>query len=642
MTINEIAKIAGVSISTVSKIINNKAVNINIDTKERVLKIVKEYNYAPYASVKKASNAKSFILGVLLKSASETNLMLNGIMKTAQKNGYSTLVCDSQNNVISELKNITALCKHNVDGVIWEPVDGSISENDHYFTEQNISVCYVNQLKNEFSYNIDFFQMGYNATKKLIDYKHSKIGCFQKKHSLRSALVFEGFKKCLFDFQIPYHDYMCLAIAPEECYLNVTAFGITGIVSTHFALSLALCEKLNKYHYHIPQNLSLVSLRDDIRESIRFPEVSCIKIPYWEFGQYICKQLIDKCETGEITYSNFQADYPLENETSLDIPSSFRAKKIIVVGSINMDVTLNVDELPQPGKTVSTSKRTVILGGKGANQAVGAAKLGMEVSLIGKIGNDYDSALIFDSIEKNHVDMHGITRDCSDQTGRAYIHVQSDGESTISIYAGANVKLTPEDIKFHERLFDNSGFCLLQTEIPELTVLEAAKTAKSHGAKNILKPSALNKISDELIHYIDIFVPNRKEIDALCPDKNTLEEKADFFLNKGVEVVIITLGHLGCYLKTRNFSKSFPALDFVPVDTTGAADAFVSALAVYLLWGYDLEHTVRIASYAAGFCISRQGVTPALIDRNSLETYIQTLEPDLLTIPLFQENKTSF
>ena len=141
MTIKEIASLAGVSISTVSKIVNNKDQNINPETRSRVLKIVKEYNYTPYGMVKNISSAKTFLLGVLLRTASQTNLMLNGILQAAQEQGYNVLLLDSLNSTDTELKHITSLCKNNVDGVIWEPVDENSSQYEHYFAEQNISVC---------------------------------------------------------------------------------------------------------------------------------------------------------------------------------------------------------------------------------------------------------------------------------------------------------------------------------------------------------------------------------------------------------------------------------------------------------------------------------------------------------------------
>ena len=632
MTIKEIASLAGVSISTVSKIVNNKDQNINPETRSRVLKIVKEYNYTPYGMVKNISNAKRFLLGVLLRTASQTNLMLNGILQAAQEQGYNVLLLDSLNSADTELKHITSLCKNNVDGVIWEPVDENSPQHEHYFAEQNISVSYINAPYTLPAYNIDFEKMGYLLTQKLLEYKHSKIACLVKEKSRRSGMVFEGFKKCLFDNQIPYHKKMKLYISDPACCSRILSHGFSGIVSSHFASSLILYEQMNKLHYYVPSDLSLVSLKDDVREAISFPHISSIKIPYREFGYYVCRNLIQKCEkkeTAEPEYT-FVSQCDFDNEDSLDIPSFFRGKKIVVVGSINTDITFNVDWLPQAGKTTTILSSTTTLGGKGANQSVGAAKLGREVSLIGEIGNDTDSTFIFDILEKEQVATQGVHRDMKAQTGKAYIYIERDGEGTITIMSGVNGNLSPADIQKRQHLFENAGFCLLSTEIPIQTVLEAAKTARKYGAKNIVKPAALKSIPEQLLQNTDIFIPNRKEAAALCPKYNTVEEQAEYFYQKGIKTVIITLGHEGCYLKTEDNAKYFPAADFISIDTTGGADAFISALASFLIEGYSLEKSIRIATYAAGFCVSRQGVVPALVDHNTLETHIKKLEPELL------------
>lgn len=630
MTIKEIAQLAGVSISTVSKIVNNKDDNINADTRNRVLKIVKDYNYTPYSTVKSTSEAKTFILGVLLSSTANANLLLNGILSAAQKNTYSILLYDSMNSQESELKNITSLCKNNVDGVIWEAVSPLSLENKRYFKEQGIEICYINGPEYPSSYFIDFTQMGYKAAQTLIHYGHTKLGCLTKRNSARSSMVFDGFKKCLFDNSLPFYDSMDLPVEEDSWYNGILSHTPTGIVSTHFASSLILMEHLTKIQFRVPYDLSLISLRDDIRENLTYPGISSIKIPYFEFGFFVCEQLIEKCEKKASIASVFSTAFPLENTCSIDIPFSSHAKKIIVVGSINIDVTLNVDELPQPGRTVSTSKHSVIPGGKGGNQAVGVAKLGNEVSLIGKVGNDYDSTIVYTCMEENHVDVQGIRRDPRSETGKAYIHVQNDGESMITILTGANQNLTAGDVLPYHKFFENAGYCLLQTEVPEDAVEAAARLAHSYGVCNILKPAAMNHISDTLMELIDIFVPNRKEAELLCPEVPDIEGKADAFLKKGAKIVIITLGHSGCYIKSPEFTGYLPAADFTPVDTTGAADAFIAALAVYLSSGFPIAKAAKIATYAAGFCVSRQGVIPALIDRNSLETYIKRIEPDIL------------
>lgn len=296
MTIKEIAGLAGVSISTVSKIVNNKDANINIETRKRVLKIVNDYNYTPYSTVKSLSEAKTFILGVLLRSSSKTNLFLNGVLTAAQHNGYSILLYDSAEDISRELKNITSLCKNRVDGVIWEPVTCQSLEHEWYFKEQEIEVCCINQPEIPSAFSIDYAEIGYAATDFLIRYGHTKPGCLTKQNSIRSRLVCAGFKKCLFDNGISFHDSMELPAETDDWYNGILSHTPTGIVSAHYADSLALMEHLTKIRFRMPYDLSLISLRDDVSENTAYSGISTIKIPYYEFGLFVCQCLIEKCE----------------------------------------------------------------------------------------------------------------------------------------------------------------------------------------------------------------------------------------------------------------------------------------------------------------------------------------------------------
>lgn len=632
MTIKEIAGLAGVSASTVSKIVNNKDQDINPETRKRVLKIVKEYNYTPYGAVKSISHAKTFILGVLMRNADMNNQIIHGILQTAQSHGYTIMLFDSRNDTSIELKHITTICKNNIDGLIWEPVCKASLEYEHHLSEQNISVIHINTPETTGAYHIDFEQMGYALTESLLKYRHTRIGCALTASSCRSAAVLDGFKKCLFDHHISFDDKMILYYPDESLLQQVISYRFTGIVNSHISSALFLYEQMRKLHYHIPFDLSLVSLKDGIRDSIPYPAISCMEIPYYGFGCHVCRQLIDHCEKkapDEITFS-FSTDNVLDCESSVSIPPSLRSKKILSVGTINIDSTFSVDAFPQPGKTTKILQSTTTLGGKGANQAVGTARLGQEAALIGKIGNDADSAFILDLLNQENISTQGIRRDPDQQTGKAYIYIEKSGESAITIQEGANASLSEANISESRHLFHNAGYCLLTTELPLATVLEAARTGRQAGARIVLKPSAQKSIPDSLLSMIDLFVPNRKEASTLCPDHTSVKEQAEYFLSKGVRTVIITLGEDGCYLKTADMDRYFPASSFMPVDTTGGGDAFIAALVSYLSEGYSLDQAIRIANYAAGFCISHPGTVSALVDRLTLETYINKLEPELL------------
>ncbi|MFR8170116.1 MAG: PfkB family carbohydrate kinase [Marvinbryantia sp.] len=632
MTIKEIAALAGVSTSTVSKIMNGKDQNIHPDTRSRVLKVVKEHHYEPYSTVKNNVMPKKFLIGLLLSSFSNVSSLMTGIIKAAQEHGYQVLLFHSNTSMEQELKNITALCSARVDGVIWEPVCSQSAEYSHLFSRQNIPIHYINAADGFSSFSIDFGKAGYELTQKLIQNRHSNIACVLRKNDSRSESFQKGFQKCLYDHEISFQPQQILYDLSENPYAFITAHNITGIVSAYYTDALMVYKHMEDMLYHVPAALSIVSLRDDSEEDYAYPHISCIRIPYHDFGYYVCQSLIRVCEktaADDVTFV-YSPEYTFTDTKSISVPSSLREKKLVVVGSIHMDMTFLVDRLPQAGKTTEIYTAITSVGGKGANQSVGAAKLGCEVSLIGKLGNDLDSAAILNALEKEHVDAHGISREQDAPTGKAYIYTGNDGESTITILSGANRLLRPEDIRKQRHLFKSAVFCLLSTEIPTDTIIEAAKAARAAGAKVVLKPSVLKTVPDELFLLTDIFIPNQKEAFSLCPQKSSVSEQAAYFIQKGVSTVIITLGDKGCYLKTSDIERKFPAAEFYPVDTTGGADAFISALVSYLAEGYDIEKAIQIATCAAGFCVSRQGVVSALTDRSTLETYIAQNNMNLL------------
>lgn len=630
MTIKEIAELAGVSISTVSKIVNNKDKNINPDTRERVLKIVKEYHYTPYGTAKANSNSKTFIIGILLPSIERQSTFLNGIHSFAQKHGYSTIVYDSHYDKDLELKHITALCNHHIDGVIWHPVCEESLSYEKHFLNQNVEICYMNEPFSNAFYHIDYETLGYEATKTLLTYHHTNLGCFIYPDTVRSEQVLAGFKKCLYDNQIPFQDTMMLTPEQTVCHRFLSATPFTGFVSSHYDLALAFVQSLQQMNYQIPTDFSIVTLREDDIYTSSFPKIPNIPIPFFDFGSFLCRCLLNKLHKKTEELSKFHSNPIIEHKEFLDVPPSSKQKKIVVVGSINMDITLNVPSLPQAGKTLITDRFSTMPGGKGTNQSAGVVKLGGNVALIGKVGNDQEASIIYDYLLDNHILTQGVSRDSHLNTGKAFIHVQADGDSTITILTGANQALSPKDIELNERIFEHSAYCLLQTEVPTDAIIRASQLAHRYHAKTILKPAGITSITSELLKDIDIFVPNEQEANLLCPLAGSLEEKADYFLSLGAKTVIITLGKQGCYLKTPSLSKKYPVSDFPPADCTGASDSFIATLAVYLQQGKSLDVAIQIATISAGFCISRQGVLPSLVDRNTLETYIHNFYPELL------------
>lgn len=629
MNIRDIAKLAGVSVSTVSKIVNKKDASISNETRERVLKIVHEYNYTPYSSTINSTTTTGSI-GILVNSDKYVDNALNGMIEYAQQRGYSPIILNSLGDHKQELRNITSLCTKQVDGIIWDPINESSLKNLKHIEALNIPRVLLGNWKDGLSYFIPYEEISYFLTKQLIEKKHKRIACIVRDDKSKEHFI-NGYKKALFKYNLKFNDSMIINTLDFSINDFIIEKQISGFVSADFYKSIELYNLTMQGGLKAPKDYSLLSIRNDT--DIEFKNyqnsLSTITINQTNFGAHICQELIDLITNAEEP-EPFYEKMVLDNTNSIGIPAENGRQKILVVGSINMDTYLYSSKLPHNGATNFLSNLSKRPGGKGLNQAIGTAKLGHQVRLIGCIGTDSDSNTMFQELKKNSVDTEGIIRSNDTETGQAYISVESSGDSMISILPGANAELSPIFIKNKHELFSNVKYCLVQTEIPIDAVEMTCTLATENDVKTILKPSASKKIPNSLLAKVDYLIPNEEELTSLCPDYETIEEKANFLIFKGVGNVIVTLGKNGCFLKNSKQEKYFPAANFSAIDSTGASDAFISALSAYLLRDYCLEKAIQIAVYAAGFLVSRDGITTALVDRTTLESYIAKKDPELL------------
>lgn len=627
MNIKDIARIAGVSPSTVSKIINGKDSSISQETREKVLKVTKEYHYVPYGGATQR-DARSYTLAVLLRATAAIDSTLDGIIQTAQASGYSTLVFTGYSDNEQELKNMTSALGHQVDGVIWQPVNDESQKLVPHPQNNGIPTLVIGPYGGDKTLLLPYKDAAYRLTDEMIERGHQSIACLVTQ-GRRTNDFLEGFRTCLFDHHMAFNDDMIHYELDDSLIAGIGDRSITGIVSSHYRLALEFSQLMASLHYLIPDDVSLVSIKNDTSEVLAYPggpQISTYTIRNADFGAYLCAKLINTVEKRNKTPLSFVQNFHLDNTLTLDSPSTSRAKKITVVGSLNIDTYISVPTLPQEGTTVITKTATRYPGGKGINQAVGVAKLGHRVSLIGNVGTDGEADFIFKEMSQWGVDTTGVERHPGIDTGRAYIFVDANGESMSSVLSGANATLRPKDIREREDQFDNTGYCLIQSEIPLDAVYEACRIAHKHHARTIFKPVTYSHIPDDLLKQVDILVPNSHELNALQPGDDSMEEKARKLIERGTGSVIVTLSEQGCYLQSDTTERRFPAASFAPVDNTGAGDAFISALASSLLYGYTLERSIEIATYAAGYSITRKGVIPSLIDRFSLDTYLHRNE----------------
>ena len=625
MTIKEFARLAGVSASTVSKVMNQKDEGISAETRERILNLAKEYGYSPYSSIPTIPS-KTPLIGVVLRSHCQE--LANGIVERAQSSGYRVIYTVSENSLKTESQSLNILCRAKVDGILWEPVSSASLSLKSIPDRAAIPYLIINAPWAGGSEYIDYSRLSSFAVGILLERYHTSIACLLSDGD-ETKMFTEGYKKKLFDSGILPKDSLIFQDISPSLLQKISSRQVTAVVCSNYGTALELYGKLSSLHYSIPRELSVIAVRDSLFQELPYPAVSCCPVPERAFGQYLAEKIIH-IEDGEWSGRTFQPKISLNGLSTVSFPPHMQEKRILVVGSINIDHYLNVDALPYSGKTVMSTDSLVFPGGKGINQAVGVSKLGHMVTLIGSVGTDTDAEIIDSAMEKYSIDTSGIKRIPGEQTGKAYIFVQKNGESMISILSGANSRLTPEDISKNRGLFENAGYCLIQTELPEETVKAACETARALGVKTILKPSACRFISPDILVNVDILVPNENEIHEICPEEPSLERKAQHFLNLGVSAVIVTLGKRGCYLKSQEEELYVSAENFIAIDNTGAGDAFISALASYLMYGYKMKDAIRIATLAASFSIMRRGVASSLIDKSTLEAYLRQRYPDIL------------
>jgi len=298
---------------------------------------------------------------------------------------------------------------------------------------------------------------------------------------------------------------------------------------------------------------------------------------------------------------------------------------ISVVGSIHMDFIIFADRFPKPGETITGKGFEMQPGGKGANQAVAAARLGKEVYMIGRVGDDYIANLLIENLEENKVNTLHVFKTSGVHSGIALITVDSQGENTIVVAPGADDHLLPKDIDKAEKSFEKSKILLIQYEIPPETIQYAVKKAKECGLTVIVNPAFVRKLPEEFYKYVDILTPNRIEALEITGEKNIVDAGRKL-LKMGVGKVIITLGAEGSLLFREDGHIRIPTVKVKPVDTTGAGDAFNGALAVAILEGKSIEEAVKFASVAAALKVTKRGAQKGLPYREELEEFLRKIK----------------
>ena len=301
--------------------------------------------------------------------------------------------------------------------------------------------------------------------------------------------------------------------------------------------------------------------------------------------------------------------------------------RIVVVGSLNMDLVVGAPKIPAPGETVIGGDLQTFPGGKGANQAVAAARLGAQVAMVGRVGDDAFGAQLRQTLENDGVDLAYVQTTAVTPSGVALIVVDAAGQNSIVVASGANMRLTPADVEAAAPAIRAADVLALQLESPLETVQRAAELARAHGVTVILNPAPARPLPPELLALVDVLIPNESETAALTglpvTSVDELTAAADCLRAQGVGAVILTLGARGALLAAEGVTRRFPAfpVDQV-VDTTAAGDAFVGGLATAVAEKQPLDAAIAWGNAAGALAVARAGAQPSLPTRAAVEALL--------------------
>ena len=291
--------------------------------------------------------------------------------------------------------------------------------------------------------------------------------------------------------------------------------------------------------------------------------------------------------------------------------------KIVVIGSINTDMVVRSSQLPFPGQTLMGHSFQTTGGGKGANQAVAAARLGAEVSLIARIGDDAFGKMSIENFKREKINIENIYTDNDAPSGVAFIVVDDKGENIIVVAPGANASLNKKDIQEAEDVIKKADIILFQLEIPMSTVAEGIRLAKKHNRMVMLNPAPAATIPKEIFHSVDIITPNQTEALALTGievnDAVTAQHACDVLHGMGVLTVIVTMGEQGAYISSDNYHALIPGfIAGVVVDTVAAGDTFCGGLAIGIAEGKSLKDAIQFANAAAALSVTKAGAQASI------------------------------
>lgn len=625
MNIKDIARLAGVSPSTVSKIMNNNDGNISQKTREKVLEIVNKYQYMPYAKAMSNNKQRTRLIGALVPDIADSyyaNILKRVEISFAEK-GYNVIVCSTQGRADGEIAALELLLQRGVECLLFfdefltEEMKEKIIQSGLPYIITDVNAAFDDSIKIHFNFS--------KSIEMIIDHlyenAHERIAMIIYEKDTKMARYYENEiikRKKFFDkslvFYLKQHDQKKL----DEIFEILAKTQTTAIIAGSTEIAMEIYKQADERHFKIPEDFSVVTFDDKNHGEYMIPEMTGIKFPFDEIAQKIVEIAMSLLHRLESHKNEYTIDTVFCPGRSV-MPARNNTKgKIVVIGSVNMDVMLEVKEVPKIGETVMIHGIQFHPGGKGANQAIAAARLGGNVSIIGKLGNDLHGKDLYNNLIMNNVDIKGLAFDNQNETGTAYIYVSEDAEFSMGFFSGANYAVDISHLEKFEQEIRCSQYCLVQSEMPNDSLRYIMDACRKGSTRVILKPSPTKNVDDYVLDGVYLAVVNESELEQLLGGDDSFESKSARLLQKGVRHVVCTRGEIGGYYTSADCSYYFNAAPIKSVDTSGASDVFIATLAVFLTEGHALDYCLQLANIAAGISTARVGVQTALPDRRTI------------------------
>ncbi len=626
MTIRDIAQLSGVSIATISRILNNKTQGISEETRARVQKVIDDNNYVAYAKVRNKILADNHTIAVILPTLQNLyyTAFTQALQQTAAEHEFKLQLFVTNNNLDKEQGILSDCLLEKVSGIVIVSPCSDVSAVLAAAREQSIAAIladFEGEAQIYPTVHRDMFEIAKECTALMYERGANRVAllCSGACDTLLRTAMIRGYKESVKSNSRSGNGARVVTSDNVERELDILFdAGVDALLCESPQFAMQAYSLSAKRMLQIPQDISVMSLEDNDITYLLSPALAAHRTDPKEMAQLCLSSIVAQTKHIPPPFLTQRLKGELMLWRSL-FHRRDNAPKIVVVGTLNIDTVIKVPTVPHPGQTMMAEEVQIWPGGKGANQAFGVSRFGAKAYMIGCLGNDRYGRRIHETLDEEGVIMSGVKYNDDILTGTAFVQLYNDGSNSIVVNSGANKLLTPEYVLQNEQYLNGAAYCLVQMEINYDAVCTLSDLCRKKQVPMVLKPAPARELCDDITNGLYLLVPNREEMSLLCPHVDSVEDQAMFFIKKGVQNVIVTLAEQGCVWLTAEQILYFEAPKCNCVDDTGASDVFISCLCAVLAHGAPFEKAIKTSLYAASKSVTQEGVQNSIPQREELE-----------------------